>query len=439
MRTSPTLSIAGIAALFLLVVGCFRLFLLRFEVGDMYPPYSSLRSDPLGAKALYQSLEASGLCTVSRSFKPPEELDVAPDTVVMYLGDTLPDDAREKVFDSRAVGAFNAMMRKGVRVVVALIPRNLDPLPAKAADAGDEDEAADRKTPPEKKEVPKDGKDKGKKTDGDGKPELPAHPAPRTSLAEWLGVSLVDKPLHDSDRAALNAVIAAAGLGLPESLSCHTSACFTDMAPGWTLLYEREGHPVMIERRIGKGSIVLSTLAFFSSNEGLRNERAAALLTWLLGGRKAVIFDETHLGLEESPGVATLMRKYGLFWLIAGLLLLAALYVWQNAFSLVPPYDAADLRRETAAESGRDSLSGLVTLLRRNLSAPALLDACLAEWKASVPRARTRPDLVLKMSSIAALEKDRPLPRRRLADAYNAICRLLSDDTRNTQPKGETP
>ena len=37
--------------------GLVHLFHLRFESGDNYPPYSSLRADPLGTKALFESLE----------------------------------------------------------------------------------------------------------------------------------------------------------------------------------------------------------------------------------------------------------------------------------------------------------------------------------------------------------------------------------------------
>ena len=45
----------------ILLIGLFclllvNLFLLRFRAGDIYPPYSSLRSDPLGTKALVKAL-----------------------------------------------------------------------------------------------------------------------------------------------------------------------------------------------------------------------------------------------------------------------------------------------------------------------------------------------------------------------------------------------
>ena len=46
--------LAGCAAI--LTLGLIRLFKLRFEAGDVYPAYSSLRSDPLGTMAFYESL-----------------------------------------------------------------------------------------------------------------------------------------------------------------------------------------------------------------------------------------------------------------------------------------------------------------------------------------------------------------------------------------------
>ena len=44
-----------LAAVFLAAVS--YLMVLRFESGDVYPVYSSLRSDPLGTRAFYDSLE----------------------------------------------------------------------------------------------------------------------------------------------------------------------------------------------------------------------------------------------------------------------------------------------------------------------------------------------------------------------------------------------
>jgi len=51
--------------------GLFHLFISRFETGDIYPAYSSLRSDPLGTKALYESLDRLPVPLVMRSFQSP--------------------------------------------------------------------------------------------------------------------------------------------------------------------------------------------------------------------------------------------------------------------------------------------------------------------------------------------------------------------------------
>ena len=49
---------------------------------------------------------------------------------------------------------------------------------------------------------------------------------------------------------------------------------------------------------------MLSSDSYFLSNEAIRKERHADLLAWLVGLNARVLFDETHLGVSESPGVA---------------------------------------------------------------------------------------------------------------------------------------
>src|SRR5438876_10067245 len=56
------------------VYGGVRLFQLRFETGDVYPEYSSLRSDPLGARVSYPSLEPAGTIEASRTTAPSSRL-----------------------------------------------------------------------------------------------------------------------------------------------------------------------------------------------------------------------------------------------------------------------------------------------------------------------------------------------------------------------------
>lgn len=77
------LVLAGCAAAF--TFGIVYLFQLRFEAGDVYPPYSSLRADPLGAMALYESLGKIPGLTVRRDFSEFNRLPDEPQTVYLHL------------------------------------------------------------------------------------------------------------------------------------------------------------------------------------------------------------------------------------------------------------------------------------------------------------------------------------------------------------------
>jgi hypothetical protein len=56
-KTSTIRSVLLALLLIAFLSGVGHLFVLRFQTGDVYPAYSSLRSDPLGARVFYESLE----------------------------------------------------------------------------------------------------------------------------------------------------------------------------------------------------------------------------------------------------------------------------------------------------------------------------------------------------------------------------------------------
>src|SRR5712691_320269 len=88
MQNKKPNKIIGACAVLLVAVfliGIVELFLLRFEAGDVYPPYSSLRADPIGTKALYESLEKIPGATVARHLKPFATLE-GTGGVVFYTG-----------------------------------------------------------------------------------------------------------------------------------------------------------------------------------------------------------------------------------------------------------------------------------------------------------------------------------------------------------------
>src|SRR5206468_1904178 len=90
-----------------------------------------------------------------------------------------------------------------------------------------------------------------------------------------------------------------------------------------------------------------------------------------------------HLGITETPGVATLMRRYRLQWFIGALIVLAGLFIWKNSVSLVP-VPAGMTAGNTIA--GKDAAAGFINLLRRGIPSRDLFGICFAQWKASSAR-----------------------------------------------------
>ena len=68
--------------------GALRLFGIQFAIGEVYPEYSSLRSDPLGSKLLFDSLAGLPQLRVERNYLPPEYLP-ASGAAILFLGSSL--------------------------------------------------------------------------------------------------------------------------------------------------------------------------------------------------------------------------------------------------------------------------------------------------------------------------------------------------------------
>jgi hypothetical protein len=189
--------------------------------------------------------------------------------------------------------------------------------------------------------------------------------------------------------------------------------------PDWKTIYQRAQHPVLIERRFGRGSIVLSAESYFLSNEAMAKEPQPSLLIWLVGNQKSVIFDEYHHGVAAESGVMYLARKYDLEWLFSGLVLLALLFIWKSAAPLVAP----EQESEVTLQSGKESSAGLTNLLQRNIPVQQLLSVSFSEWQKSAKN--IAEEKRKEMESIVVREKAKPARQRNLPAGYNALSRAL--------------
>lgn len=398
MRPRLRLIIIGIiAALF--VVGIVQLFMLRFKAGDIYPPYSSLRSDPLGTKVFYASLQRFNDLQVQRNFARLSTLPTGNGATLFFLGSELGrlTHASESFFKQmdlwvatggRLVISLRPPAKKKVRKKSSKTPSQQDseskpPDEDQKQAAEDNDAKTDENRSTEEKPSAENENEKRKKKSKSG----------FTSLKEQWGVTIGIEP---TDPAHNQGVTAVPSVEMPfDNVDWHSGFKVLAMTSNWQPILSVGDQPVMIERRLRRGSIVLATDSFFFSNEALSGTRNTPLLTWLLGGRSKIIFDERHLGVVHSPGLAKLVRHYRFHWFAASALLLMALFIWKNARPFIPAR-GQDHEQSFDYASDKDSYQGLISLLRRNLPAGRILSVCIAEWKKTIETNRSIPESNIK-------------------------------------------
>lgn len=380
----------------LLLAGTWYLMAMRFRSGDIYPPYSSLRADPLGSKAFYDALKHMDPYSVRRHYANIEDLRTGTGDTVMILGARnaglyamRKDLTRLAADGARVVVAFNEHRRKGPET--------------------DEEEPADN-TAVEEPAEPNPGEDEETE---DWKP------------GSWdLTMGVSDAAADDTGKYQAFRVNESGNL--PEQISVTSPVFFDDRDEKWLQIYAFENDPVIVERVIGQGSVVLLSDSYPLSNEALRWELYPRLVSWLLGGKGNVVFVESHLGVRESQGVMTLVRKYRLTMLLLCFGVVALLAVWKNAVPLAKVPEGA-ARDGTHVISEKDQFMGFVSLLGRNIGAGDVIRVCIQEarkgYRGRSARRGSSEELMTEVSGIARGEKD-PVK------AYNQITERLSERTR---------
>lgn len=426
--------------------GLVELFVLRYEVGDSYPPYSSLRADPLGTKALATALDELPDVEVRRNFKPLPKLRTNGPVTLVYAGVT-----HRAFWGGDELQAFNGLVLTGSRAVFTFYP--IETLPSSAQERLSTREEREKKQKKEDtRQQSKDAKDKKdgkseKKDDKAGK-DAPADEKKKDTekekktgkkstktdeaddkdaivsfsevAARW-GFSFGYLPEEKGKAYDRHAALIEPGGQLEPDISWHSALYFRDLKPQWKVLYMCGTMPVVIERKYGSGSIVLVADSFLVSNEALRGERQPKLLSRIFSGPPTIIFDEDHNDLHENPGVASLARKYHLSGLIAGLVLLAAVFVWKNMVRFIPAYESSNAVDNVVV--GKESGEGFVNLLRRSIRPSAIFATCLAEWrKTFTGRARDRA----LVEEICAQEETRVPRDRNPVETYRAISRAIA-------------
>jgi hypothetical protein len=386
------LSLLMVAALFF--YGTTKLLILRFQKGDVYPPYSSFRSDPLGTKAFYEGLSLLPGVETVRNVDPIRKASGLSGTTLFLFG---LQESHFSAMQQESAKAIDEAALAGARIVISFVPTHAKPAPLSKEK--------------EKQEVPQ------KDTNEENDEEQELYGKEYIDLNKHWGMEV-----ELSAEEASEANLSAPENSLPPSLTWHSTLFFKPQDDAWHTIYARAGEPVLIERSYGKGSIILSSDSFFLSNEAMKSNRYPHLLSWLCGPHKKIIFDETHLGVSKSPGIVTLLRKYGLAPFLISLLMLAILAIWKQSVRFVPAYEEDE---QAIVDPGKDSSTGLTNLLHRNISLNDILPACLEEWKRSFTHGKQDLSALLpRIQEIIAEDRARLRKNRNPVQAYRKISGL---------------
>ena len=432
MRKVLALTIVfGLAVL--LIAGVYQVFRLRFQAGDVYPEYSTLRADPLGAKAAYDTVRELGdYSQVIRYQQDLRLLKSGADTTLFFAGAT--GEWFDHVLTRSEFQSVNAALERGARVVVTLSGRDNafgDDIEVEEG-GGQEtltpDEVLDRESRPDGKRDDGTSDESGdEETSDDGSADRPQLGFGEVKSTWDFAVGYASNEDWDLEDG-IEAKIETDSVLLSEGITIRSPWRFARLGPEWNVVATVEGRPVVIERVYGKGRIVLSADSWFLSNEALAKHRKLGELIWAAGDRPVVIFDETHHGVQTSEGVVGMASRYSLHGVLPGLGILFLLVLWRGNSSLVPGTASLDLGvGESVTVDGIDSESGVVRLMRTGIPGNEILRECYLAWARNpILRRKFSKAQVEAVRDRVVAEESKAAGQRSFVNAYREIVKSLS-------------
>ena len=420
-RNRRVLLVSFLILLIVFAVGIVQLFVLRFERGDVYPAYSTLRADPLGAKALYESLEDLPNILAVRNYRTTTKVADASAGTWFYLGFR---SGNIRLFNKKTMDAFEGIANRGGRLFVSFAPETKEPKKKKKVEGADGEGA----------EESDQGKDFAESNDKNGAAGEDAtwRSGGLVAMTDQWGFAVDNARFGNPSMEHSSATLTEDNQNLlPGSIRWLTTLIFDELDEAWRVIYLRDGHAVLMERPWGKGTIVLSADSYFISNEALMTHRYPELLSWLLSDNKTAVFDETHFGVTENVGVVALGRKYRLHGLFFGLLVLAALYAWKNASGFVPVHFSGGgglSHGEDLLVEGKDASAGFINLLRRAVASKDILAVCFQEWKKALPSYQRHSRKKLeRMEAVLQREKIQTGRHRNPVGVYQSMIEIWTE------------
>jgi len=277
------------AAVALLALACLIWILnARFAVGDVYPVYSSLRADPLGSMALYESLRNMEGFEVERNF---DDLKILikknltkdkPVTAAFFLNERL-----ERFFSGDYFKDITGVAANGVSVITAF-QNDFYKFDIKKTRSGNCESGFNKSK-------------KQKNSDSE-------------TAINYFGFNLKKIPNNIKSRRALKMTDCFGDADIPFNSGYY----FEIENNKWKPVYSIAGKfPVVVKKQIGSGSLTLIAGSYLFSNEALRRQPLSSFILLCLNDNKNIIFDEAHLGVASDKGISYLLSNInftGFYW-----------------------------------------------------------------------------------------------------------------------------
>lgn len=324
---------------FAFFAGTVFIFQSRFRKGETFPDYSTLKADPLGTLALFESLHKTPNLTVTRNYSSSSVFDISNSTV-FFIG------VQPYIFemDGSLTSHIDSLLKKGNRVIVSFLnPPFYSP-----------------------STVPADSAEKSKVL--------------FTHSIKFRKKSSDISAVHSTDTFFTNVT-------WPGALNLQADS-------SWKAIVSRDSFMLLGEKKVHSGVLVVLHDGYNLSNQGLRDNikrnGSNPLIPYLISNSTTVIFDESHHGIVKRMGISALLQKTGFTPVIVFLCIWFLLLIWyiQGITIRVQPVSIRDnLSTETP-----DSLQLILT---SRIAAKNILHTCRDEWQKSFP-AVTLPDTVGK-------------------------------------------
>jgi hypothetical protein len=386
----PSTRLVGVSAWVVLIGGFLALlffgwqtFKMRLETSDTFPEYSTYRADPKGLKALYESLQATDLIHASRRLQSSKILPSGQDQVLILAG-VRPG---QEIATEEDCLFFDHWLATGGRLIVALRPEK-DQTTRSATTPGANQETMDDNS-------------------------LPLW---RTLIRRW-GAEIA--PLGDNHSATVRSGLFGT---IPRWLGRNS---FNQLTADWKVVAVQGDKDVIVERAFAHGSLVFLADSYPLSNEALTADRNTGFLLWLINQRHDVLFDETHLGLGERPGIMTLARRYGLQGTLISVVALLLLFIWKCQYTLIPRRTRRDQTGLTVSGCSSDQV--FLNLLRRSVSQKDLLGVCLTTWLQTTRQTPAQLGRLEKFRS--ELSEEKPITER-----YYELTRIIHAKSGSDEP-----